>query len=156
MSKKRIVIIAVCVAVVIVAVLANFLLVPHLLKRNGADSKRELETSDVIADESTDEGNFDTVETITGQKVIVTDHGVVANDPASAENNLKALNKIINSCSDGTAAVCWDLSLADLKQLALNAVMYSGLDEKRKRESLSAFGEAWKNFVNECFEQYGL
>lgn len=54
------------------------------------------------------------------------------------------------------AAVCWDLTLADLKQLALNAVMYSGLDEKRKRESLSAFGKAWKSFVKEQSEQYGL
>ena len=46
------------------------------------------------------------------------------------------------------ATVGWDLTLADLKQLALNSIMYSGLDEKRKSESLLTFGKAWNEFVN--------
>ena len=50
------------------------------------------------------------------------------------------------------AAVGWELSLADLKQLALNSLLYSGLSEKRKTESLRAFRELWNGFVADVLQ----
>lgn len=46
------------------------------------------------------------------------------------------------------AAVCWDLNLADIKQLCINSVMYSGLDRKQKSQLIASWKKAWNNFIN--------
>lgn len=47
------------------------------------------------------------------------------------------------------AAVCWNLGLADLKQLALNSITYSGLTAPAKRKLMHDWFEAWKRFIEE-------
>lgn len=47
------------------------------------------------------------------------------------------------------AAICWNLGLADLKQLALNSITYSGLPPLAKRKLMHNWHEAWKRFVEE-------
>ncbi len=46
------------------------------------------------------------------------------------------------------AALCWDLSIADLKQLAINSIMYSGLDNYEKHKLMTTFNEKWNEFVD--------
>ncbi len=48
--------------------------------------------------------------------------------------------------------VSWDLDIADIKQLALNSLMYSGLDEYEKSKALKAFNTEWNEFVNKANE----
>lgn len=45
------------------------------------------------------------------------------------------------------AVVCWNLGLAEIKQLALNSIMYSGLTNSSKRKLMSSWHSAWKEFV---------
>lgn len=46
------------------------------------------------------------------------------------------------------AVTSWDLSLADIKQLGINSIMYSGLEESRKFVSLKEYNRMWNEFVN--------
>ena len=52
------------------------------------------------------------------------------------------------------AALCWDLGIADLKQLAINSITYSGLDSYEKRKLLAAYGSAWSRFVDEALAAF--
>lgn len=47
------------------------------------------------------------------------------------------------------AVVCWDLNLEDLKQLGINSIMYSGLEDKAKFASLRAYNRMWNEFIEE-------
>lgn len=47
------------------------------------------------------------------------------------------------------AAVSWNLNLGDLKQLGINSIMYSGLDDKQKFDSLRAYNRIWNEFIDE-------
>ncbi|MDO5441429.1 MAG: hypothetical protein Q4F55_02610 [Bacillota bacterium] len=51
------------------------------------------------------------------------------------------------------ATVCWGLSLADMKQFGINSIMYSGLDETTKRNSLRSYNALWKEFINQYYEK---
>ena len=53
------------------------------------------------------------------------------------------------------AVVAWDLSLTDLKQLAINSLQYSGLDPVTKTEALKAFDRAWRSFVRTVLAENG-
>ncbi len=44
--------------------------------------------------------------------------------------------------------VCWDLGLADIKQLCINSILYSGLDKKQKSELSASWKNAWNEFLN--------
>lgn len=44
--------------------------------------------------------------------------------------------------------VAWDLNIADLKQLGINSIMYSGLDDEDKFESLRNYNKLWNEFVD--------
>ncbi|MDO4939666.1 MAG: hypothetical protein Q4E54_06870 [Lachnospiraceae bacterium] len=46
------------------------------------------------------------------------------------------------------AVVCWGARLSDLKVLAINSIMYSGLDEKDKYKSLGEFKIMWDAFID--------
>ena len=46
------------------------------------------------------------------------------------------------------AVVGWDLGLADCKQLGINSIMYSGLDDADKYSSLKAYNSMWNGFVD--------
>ncbi|MBQ0083352.1 MAG: hypothetical protein KBS52_01115 [Clostridiales bacterium] len=46
----------------------------------------------------------------------------------------------------------WNLSVADLKQLGINSIMYSGLDDESKFASLRAYHKQWNNFVESSLE----
>ena len=46
------------------------------------------------------------------------------------------------------ATVCWNLSLADIKQLGINSIMYSGLDDEVKYDSLHRFNDIWNQFID--------
>ena len=46
--------------------------------------------------------------------------------------------------------VSWDLDIADIKQLAINSLVYSGLDEYEKVKALKALNKAWQEFVKEA------
>jgi len=45
------------------------------------------------------------------------------------------------------AVVCWDLTLCDVKQLAINSILYSGADAKQKSALVAAWKRAWLSFV---------
>lgn len=51
------------------------------------------------------------------------------------------------------AIIGWDLSLADVKQLGINSIVYSGLDEVSKANSLKAYNELWNDFVEEMLKE---
>ena len=46
------------------------------------------------------------------------------------------------------AAVCWDAGLSDFKQFAINSIMYSGLDDEVKYDSLHRFNDIWNQFID--------
>ncbi len=46
------------------------------------------------------------------------------------------------------AAVGWGLGVAELKQLCINSILYSGLDQEDRIASMRAFGILWNEFVN--------
>ena len=52
------------------------------------------------------------------------------------------------------AALCWNLDLADLKQLAINSIQYSGLSQPEKTNLLKAFREKWTDFVDRALEEF--
>lgn len=45
------------------------------------------------------------------------------------------------------AIVCWDLSIAEVKQLSYNAIYYSGLSEDKKAQAIEDWNKRWDNFV---------
>jgi len=47
------------------------------------------------------------------------------------------------------AVVSWDLGIAEIKQLCLNSILYSGLDDGQKHELIQNWNTAWKEFVKE-------
>ena len=47
------------------------------------------------------------------------------------------------------AAIAWDLSLADLKQLGINSIVYSGLDRYETTKSLKAYNQLWNAFIDD-------
>lgn len=51
------------------------------------------------------------------------------------------------------ATVSWNLSLADIKQLCLNSIYYSGLDESGRRNLMKNWSEAWNSFVTESLRK---
>lgn len=50
------------------------------------------------------------------------------------------------------AVVCWDLNIADLKQLGINSIVYSGLDNSQKTASLKAYNKLWNDFTDETLK----
>ena len=48
--------------------------------------------------------------------------------------------------------MAWELDLAALKQLALNSLTYSGLNENEKAVAIQQFHRKWDNFVNLALE----
>ena len=52
------------------------------------------------------------------------------------------------------ATVCWDLSIADLKQLGINSIVYSGLDSYEKHKLLAAYNQKWNEFVDEALQLF--
>lgn len=52
------------------------------------------------------------------------------------------------------ATICWNLNIADLKQLAINSIMYSGLDNYEKTNLLKAYGKKWEEFTNKATETF--
>jgi len=52
------------------------------------------------------------------------------------------------------AILCWDLNIADLKQLAINSIVYSGLDNYERRRLLHAFQQKWTDFVDAASAEY--
>lgn len=51
------------------------------------------------------------------------------------------------------AVIGWNVGLADLKQLGINSIMYSGLDEEEKYASLKAYNRLWNDFVSEMLRE---
>lgn len=45
------------------------------------------------------------------------------------------------------AIMAWNLDLADIKQLCLNSILYSSLDESEKQQALHIWKEDWQQFV---------
>lgn len=51
-------------------------------------------------------------------------------------------------CDDFFASVvCWNLNLNDVKQLCINSILYSGIDQKQKSELIFHWRKQWKDFV---------
>ena len=50
------------------------------------------------------------------------------------------------------AAVGWNLGVADIKQLAINSIQYSGLSQKEKTEMLKAYSVLWDAFIDETLK----
>ena len=46
------------------------------------------------------------------------------------------------------AAVFWNLSLGDIKQLCLNSIRYSALSEKEKKILLKQWIKKWDQFID--------
>lgn len=54
-------------------------------------------------------------------------------------------------CDDFFAAtICWDLNLADIKQLCINSILYSGVDKKQKTKIISDWKSNWNRFIDKC------
>ena len=49
--------------------------------------------------------------------------------------------------------VGWDLSIADLKQLGINSILYSGLDDAAKYKSVRAYKDLWNGFVDDMLKK---
>ena len=47
------------------------------------------------------------------------------------------------------AVVCWDLGLSELKQLGINSIMYSALEQEDKTAALRAYNRLWNGFIDE-------
>ena len=45
------------------------------------------------------------------------------------------------------AIVCWDLNVADIKQLCINSILCSGLDTKSRSALIKSWTKDWKEFV---------
>ncbi|MBA2727803.1 MAG: hypothetical protein H0U49_06495 [Parachlamydiaceae bacterium] len=45
--------------------------------------------------------------------------------------------------------MAWQLGVADIKQLLMNSILYSTLDEQEKEEALSRWNEAWNLYIRE-------
>ena len=45
--------------------------------------------------------------------------------------------------------VCWDLNLADIKQLCINSILYAGVEKSQKSELLASFKTGWQKFIDE-------
>ncbi len=68
-----------------------------------------------------------------------------SDDPAYQENQTLT--------DDFFAAItCWNLNIADIKQLAINSIMYSGVDAYQKKKLMQAFDRRWRAFVSEMIE----
>ena len=52
------------------------------------------------------------------------------------------------------AALCWNLDLADLKQLGINSIQYSGTTQREKTALLKAFREKWTEFVDRALNEF--
>ena len=67
---------------------------------------------------------------------------IASDDPTFFENK---------SLTDDWFAVIlsFDLRIAEIKQLCLNSILYSGISEDEKQRLLAAWRRQWKNFVNE-------
>lgn len=50
--------------------------------------------------------------------------------------------------------VSWDLDIADIKQLAINSLMYSGLDEYEKIKAMKFFNQAWQEFIEKANKEF--
>lgn len=50
------------------------------------------------------------------------------------------------------AIICWDLNLAEVKQLCINSINYSGVDDMQKKALMSAWEEEWNTFVAEALK----
>lgn len=48
--------------------------------------------------------------------------------------------------------VGWNLSVADIKQLCINSIMYSGLSTDEKSKSLRAYNKMWNEFLDSVLE----
>lgn len=46
------------------------------------------------------------------------------------------------------AIICWDLHLADIKQLCINSIMYSAISKKQKHELLKQWKIKWETFID--------
>ena len=49
------------------------------------------------------------------------------------------------------AVLCWNAKLSDLKLLAINSIMYSGLEDEVKYNSLRDFRTMWDKFIDSIF-----
>ena len=47
------------------------------------------------------------------------------------------------------AIVCWDLGLAEIKQLCLNSITYSAMDDLQKEELMQSWQKQWDTFLND-------
>jgi len=47
------------------------------------------------------------------------------------------------------AIIAWKLNIADIKQLCINSILYSGVDKKQKSELITSWKNAWDQFVEE-------
>jgi adenosine deaminase len=55
------------------------------------------------------------------------------------------------------AFIAWELDLADLKQLALNSILYSSIDEEYKKEGSQFrkfFDYKWERFLDYIIGKY--
>lgn len=52
------------------------------------------------------------------------------------------------------AVAAWQLSIADIKQLFLNSIIYSALDEEEKKEALSHWEIAWSQYIQAFVESH--
>ncbi len=51
------------------------------------------------------------------------------------------------------AVLAWNINIADIKQLGINSIMYSGLSDEEKYSSLKAYNDLWNDFVEEMLEK---
>lgn len=52
------------------------------------------------------------------------------------------------------AVVGWNLGLSDIKQLAINSIVYSAMTVKEKTKALKAYNALWNKFIDEILTEY--
>ena len=50
--------------------------------------------------------------------------------------------------------ICWELDIADLKQLVLNSIKYSSVTEKEKEDLNTFFDYKWNRFLDYVLAKY--
>jgi len=54
-----------------------------------------------------------------------------------------------------TAFMAWELDLRTIKKLALNSLVYSGMNKDEKKEALKYFNKKWDEFIEELVGSLG-
>lgn len=72
-----------------------------------------------------------------------------SDDPAYMENETLTDDFL-------AAIISWNLHLDDIKQLGINSILYSGLEDPEKYIALGNYNKLWKQFIHDTLKENNL